>query len=56
MNRRDEWISLHETANETFKRIFSNRAECVAAPLPQAAMGQPGVTTTQDDGNAKEES
>ena len=49
MNRRDEWISLHEAANETFKRVFSNGAHRVDALLPQAAVRQPGIPTTQED-------
>ena len=40
---------LHKAASRATKHIFQNRADRVDAPLPQAAVGQPGITTTQDD-------
>jgi len=45
----DNFISLHDAANEAMKRIFQNRANRVDALSPQAAVGQSGVTTTQED-------
>jgi hypothetical protein len=48
----DSFESLHEAASRATKHIFTNRASRVDAPLPPAAVGQPGIITTQDDENA----
>ena len=46
---RDGIRPLHEAASR--EHIFLNRANGVDAPLPQAAVGQPGIPTAQDDYN-----
>ena len=40
---------LHEAAGRATKHIFQNGVHRVDAPLPQAAVGQPGIPTTQQD-------
>lgn len=40
---------LYDAAGRATKHIFQNWANGVDAPSPQAAVGQPGFTTTQDD-------
>lgn len=47
----DSWRPLYGAANRAMKHLYTNRAGRVDAPLPPAAVGQPGITTTQDDEN-----
>jgi hypothetical protein len=47
----DSFEALHQAASRATKHIFTNRASRVDAPLPSAALRQPGITTTQDDEN-----
>ena len=42
---------LHEAANRAMKHLYKNRVHRVGAPLPQTAVGQPGITITQGDDN-----